>query len=39
MNGVIGLAGILALLLGIGAILGLADRRNFSLRQHAKLAG
>jgi len=32
MNGVIGLAGILALLLGIGAILGLANRRNFSLR-------
>ena len=32
MNGVIGLAGTLALLLLLGAVLGLADRRNFPVR-------
>lgn len=32
MNGLIGLAGTLALLLGLGTALGLADRRNFSPR-------
>jgi hypothetical protein len=32
VNGVIGLAGTLALLLLLGAVLGLADRRNFSVR-------
>ena len=32
MNGLIGLAGTLALLLLVGAALGLADRRNFSVR-------
>jgi hypothetical protein len=32
MNGLIGLAGTLALLLFLGAVLGLADRRNFSVR-------
>lgn len=32
MNGLIGLAGTLALLLFLGAALGLADRRNFSVR-------
>lgn len=32
MNGLIGLAGTLALLLLFGAMLGLADRRNFSVR-------
>ncbi|WP_439486315.1 CPBP family intramembrane glutamic endopeptidase, BDIM_20840 family [Blastomonas fulva] len=32
MNGLISLAGPLALLLGLGMALGLADRRNFSLR-------
>ena len=32
MNGLIGLAGTLALLLFLGAIVGLADRRNFSVR-------
>lgn len=30
MNGLIGLAGTLALLLSLGVVLGLADRRNFS---------
>lgn len=30
MNGLIGLAGTLALLLSLGGVLGLADRRNFS---------
>lgn len=30
MNGLIGLAGTLALLLVLGAVLGIADRRNFS---------
>ncbi len=32
MNGLIGLAATLALLLFVGAVLGLADRRNFSVR-------
>lgn len=32
MNGLIGLAGTLALLLSLGVVLGLADRRNFSAR-------
>jgi membrane protease YdiL (CAAX protease family) len=32
MNGLIGLAGTLALLLFVGAVLGLADRRNLSVR-------
>lgn len=32
MNGLIGLAGTLALLLFLGAALGFADRRNFSVR-------
>ncbi|WP_066548913.1 MULTISPECIES: CPBP family intramembrane glutamic endopeptidase, BDIM_20840 family [unclassified Sphingomonas] len=32
MNGLIGLAGTLAILLCLGAVLGLADRRNFSVR-------
>lgn len=32
MNGLIGLAGTLTLLIGLGAALGLADRRNFSAR-------
>jgi membrane protease YdiL (CAAX protease family) len=32
MNGLIGLAGTLALLLTLGAVFGLADRRNFSVR-------
>lgn len=32
MNGLIGLAGTLAVLMGLGAVLGLADRRNFSFR-------
>lgn len=32
MNGLIGLAGTLGILLALGAALGLADRRNFSVR-------
>lgn len=32
MNGLMGLAGTLAMLLGVGTVLGLADRRNFSPR-------
>ena len=32
MNGLIGLAGVLALLLGLGTAIGLMDRRGFSFR-------
>ena len=32
MNGLIGLGGVLVLLLGVGTVLGLLDRRRFSMR-------